>query len=75
MNSKHSPHAANGTRCQFLINEEMLDRFALRGTWTELPAKLQKKYHGLLDRVSYYFPLVPGENEAGWRATAAGFKR
>jgi len=23
--------------------------------------------------VSYYFPLVPGENEAGWRATAAGF--
>ena len=58
-----------------LINQEMLDRFALRGTWTELPAKLQKKYHGLLDRVSYYFPLMPGENEAGWRATAAGFKR
>jgi hypothetical protein len=31
--------------------------------------------YGLLDRVSYYFPIVPGENETGWRATVAGFKR
>ena len=58
-----------------LITDEMLDRFALRGHWSELPAKMRQKYDGLLDRVSYYFPLVPGENEAGWRATAAGFKR
>jgi hypothetical protein len=56
-----------------LINDEMLERFALRGTWAELPAMLRKKYSGLLDRVSYYFPLVPGENESGWRASAAGF--
>jgi len=28
----------------------------------------------LLDRVSYYFPVVPGENEEGWRSTVAGFK-
>ena len=55
------------------ITDEMLERFALRGTWVELPALLRQKYSGLLDRVSYYFPLVPGENEAGWRATAAGF--
>jgi hypothetical protein len=34
-----------------------------------------KKYDGLLDRVSYYFSVVPDENEAGWRATVAGFKR
>jgi hypothetical protein len=33
-----------------------------------------EKYHGLLDRVSYYFPIVPGENEDGWRTTVAGFK-
>jgi hypothetical protein len=33
-----------------------------------------EKYHGLLDRVSYYFPFVPGENDAGWRATIVGFK-
>jgi probable F420-dependent oxidoreductase len=57
-----------------LITDEMLERFALRATWAELPAKILAKYNGLLDRVSYYFPLVPGENEAGWRATVAGFK-
>jgi probable F420-dependent oxidoreductase len=58
-----------------LITDEMLDRFALRGTWAELPEKVLRKYDGLLDRVSYYFPVVPGENEKGWRATVAGFKR
>ncbi len=58
-----------------LITDEMLDRFAVRGTWVELPEKILKKYDGLLDRVSYYFPLVPGENEAKWRATVKGFKR
>jgi len=57
-----------------LITDEMLGRFALRGSWAELPALLRQKYSGLLDRVSYYFPLVPGENEAGWRASAANFK-
>lgn len=58
-----------------LVTDEMLDRFALLGTWAELPAMLRKKYSGLLDRVGYYFPLVPGENESGWRATAGGFTR
>ena len=58
-----------------LISDEMLERFALRGCWAELPAKVLQKYDRLLDRVSYYFPLVPGENEAGSRATVAGFKR
>jgi len=58
-----------------LITDDMLDRFALRGSWAELPSKVQRKYDGLLDRVSYYFPVVPGQNEAAWRLTAAGFKR
>jgi hypothetical protein len=52
----------------------MLEVFALRGSWAELPARVLEKYHGVLDRVSYYFPVVPGENEDGWRATVAGFK-
>lgn len=57
-----------------LITDEMLDRLALRGRWAELPEQVLKKYNGLLDRVSYYFPIVPGENEDGWRETVAGFK-
>ena len=58
-----------------LITDDILDAFALRGSWAELPKKVLQKYHGLLDRVSYYFPLVPGENEARWRTTVAGFRR
>jgi probable F420-dependent oxidoreductase len=57
-----------------LITDEMLDQFVLRGRWAELPEKVLRKYDGLLDRVSYYFPIVPGENEKGWRSTVAGFK-
>jgi hypothetical protein len=33
-----------------------------------------EKYSGLLDRVSYYFPFLPGQNDDGWRATISGFK-
>jgi probable F420-dependent oxidoreductase len=58
-----------------LITAEMLGTFAVRGTWAELPVKLQLKYEGLLDRVSYYLPFVPGQNDTGWQATIAGFKR
>jgi len=58
-----------------LITDEMLDRLALRGSWAALPGLALKKYNGLLDRVSYYFPVVPGENEDNWRTTVAGFKR
>jgi len=58
-----------------LITDEMLERFALRGSWAELPARVLNKYEGLLDRVSYYLPIVSGENEDGWRATVAGFRR
>jgi probable F420-dependent oxidoreductase len=58
-----------------LITDDMLDAFALRGSWAELPKKILQKYDGLLDRVSYYFPVVPGENETEWRETVAGFKR
>ena len=58
-----------------LITEEMMAEFVVSGTWAELPAKIKAKYAGgLLDRVSYYIPFVPGEYEAGWQATVAGFK-
>jgi probable F420-dependent oxidoreductase len=57
-----------------LVTDEMLDAFALRGSWSELPKKVLQKYGGLLDRVSYYFPVALGQNEAGWRATVVGFK-
>jgi probable F420-dependent oxidoreductase len=57
-----------------LITDEMLDTFCPRAAWADLPSRVLEKYAGLLDRVSYYFPFVPAENDAGWRATIAGFK-
>lgn len=58
-----------------LISDEMLDVFAVSGAWAELPGKIHEKYGDLLDRVSYYLPFVPGESEAGWRASVASFNK
>ncbi len=57
-----------------LISDDILDTLAVRGTWADLPAIVQAKYGNLLDRVGYYLPFTPGENEAGWQATISGFK-
>jgi len=57
-----------------LVTDEVIDTFALRGRWDELPRQVLEKYSGLLDRVSYYFPFVPGQNDDRWRATICGFK-
>lgn len=59
-----------------LVTDEMMAEFVVSGTWAELPARIKAKYAGgLLDRVSYYIPFVPGDNEAGWQATLAGFQQ
>jgi hypothetical protein len=58
------------------LTDEMMAEFGVRGTQTALPAKIKAKYAGkLLDRVSYYFSFVPGEDEANWHATLAGFQQ
>lgn len=58
-----------------LITDEMLETFSFRGTWQELPGKVLTEYDGLLDRVSYYLPFVPGKDEDAWRVTINGFKQ
>jgi len=57
-----------------LVTDEMLDTFAVRGSFAELPGKIRERYDGLLDRVSYYFGFAPGENDEGWRKTIAAFR-
>jgi probable F420-dependent oxidoreductase len=49
-----------------LITDEMLDVYALTGTWDEIPAKVKSKYDGLLDRVAFYFPFRGGDQRR-WR--------
>jgi probable F420-dependent oxidoreductase len=57
-----------------LISDEMLDVFAVSGAWEELPGKIIARYEGLLDRVMYYFPFVPGEMDDRWQQAIEAFK-
>ncbi len=55
------------------LTPEMVDTFAVRGTWAELPDRIHARYGDRLDRVSYYLPFVPDQNDAGWQATIDRF--
>jgi len=49
-----------------LITDEMLEVYAVTGTWDEIPGKVKSKYDGLLDRVAFYFPFRGGDQRR-WR--------
>ena len=55
------------------ITDEMLEVFAVEGTPEAIPDKLQAKYDGILDRITFYHPFQPGEHEARWRKFARAF--
>jgi probable F420-dependent oxidoreductase len=50
-----------------LVTDEMLGAFVVEAAPEELGAALAERYSGLVDRVSLYLPLVPGERDAFWR--------
>jgi probable F420-dependent oxidoreductase len=56
-----------------LVTDEMLDAFAVSGRWAELPGLVKERYGDLLDRIIFYLPFVPGEEDDNWRAVARGF--
>jgi hypothetical protein len=60
-----------------LLTDEIMDTFAITGKWNELPQLLQARYEAgnLIDRINYYIPFIPGEDDEGWQTTIAGFKR
>jgi len=54
-----------------LITDEMLEVYAVQGTFDEVPGLLKKKYGGVIDRLSFYSPLRPGADDAMWRRAIA----
>ena len=50
-----------------LVTDEMLGAFAVEAPPGGLGPALEERYEGLIDRVSLYVPLVPGERDAFWR--------
>jgi probable F420-dependent oxidoreductase len=55
------------------ITDDMLAVFAVEGAPEEIPDKLQAKYNGILDRLTFYHPFQSGEHEERWRKFARAF--
>jgi probable F420-dependent oxidoreductase len=56
-----------------LITDDMLDVFAVSGTWDDIAGKLHAKYDGLLDRVGFYIPYKKGEQTERWAKVIRAF--
>jgi probable F420-dependent oxidoreductase len=50
-----------------VIDQAMLNKFAIVCPEEDLPAKIQARYHGIVDRLSLYIPYSPGERDELWR--------
>ncbi|MBZ0282495.1 MAG: TIGR03617 family F420-dependent LLM class oxidoreductase [Anaerolineae bacterium] len=57
------------------ISDDMLNEVAVVAPADELAQKVKERYTGLLDRIGYYFPFVPGESDkqAMWESAAKTF--
>lgn len=55
------------------VTDEMLDVYAVTGAPADIPALLQARYTGVLDRIALYFPYQPGQHEARWRLLVRTF--
>jgi len=58
-----------------LISDEVLNEFAVVAPMDELAHAVKARYQGLLDRVAYYFPFMPEDEErkAVWQNAAEVF--
>ena len=54
-----------------LITDEMLEVYAVEGTWDQVPALLRKKYEGIIDRLAFYVSVRPGAEDDRWRRLVA----
>ena len=47
-----------------LITDEMVDTYAVTGTYANIAARIKERYGGLLDRTAFYRPRPPGLDDA-----------
>lgn len=57
-----------------LITDEMVETFAIVGTPGEVGQKAVDRYSGLLDRITFYVPFIPGQQDDMWQASIEAFK-
>ncbi len=51
-----------------LIDDEMLETFAVLTPWDGVADRVRARYAGLLDRVAFYRPFEPGPDQDRWQA-------
>lgn len=56
-----------------LVTDEMLDTYAVVAPPDELAGKVKARYEGLLDRLNYYTPFVPGQMDDLWHMAVETF--
>jgi hypothetical protein len=49
-----------------LIDDEILNTFAVVAEPGEIPSALQTRYKGLADRLTVYKPFIPGDQDGFW---------
>ena len=57
-----------------LVPDEFFEQIAVVASPSELPGQLRKRYQGVLDRVSLYFPLPQSAPEAEWTSFVDTFR-
>ena len=55
------------------ITDEMLETYAVTGTYDDIAEKVMARYDGLLDRVAFYIPYRAGIDDAEWRKLTRKF--
>jgi probable F420-dependent oxidoreductase len=58
-----------------MINDQMLETFAVVAPAQELAAALLARYQGLADQLTLYTPFIPGQRDAFWRGLVEGLRR
>jgi hypothetical protein len=51
-----------------LISDDMLETFTVIAPPDELGAAVRERYKGIVDRVAFYLPFEPGQDDQFWRS-------
>ena len=57
-----------------LIPDALLEQIAVIAKPSELPGAIRRRYEGLLNRVSLYFPIRASDGEETWKSFVAAFR-
>src|SRR5262249_468878 len=55
------------------ITDDMLEVYAVTGTYDDIAEKLKRKYRGYLDRLAFYIPYRRDRGDAVWRRIVEAF--